>query len=482
MQRLWMKLITACALALVAAGPVLALAAHATPVIGASWAGVSDSGVSPPDPNGAIGPNSYVEIINTEIGIFDRTGAVIQSTDLHVLTGASPSTWLSDPMVLWDENTQRFYYNVWDTTHDTMDWGFSKNANPRHVPGGFCSYTASFGYSPPEQPDYPKLGQTTGFLMIGVNHYPNGSAKHADRSDLLWISKPQGHAALTTCPAASAFNSGKFTDLRNQDGTQAFTPVPAIQDDPGSLGWIVTESDIECPDICGSGTQITVHRLAPNPSNPSVPILTVTGHSITVPSFSPPLSAPQEGSTYTIDTLDGRLEHAVSAVDPRINKVVVWTGHTVNGSGNRSEFRWYEILPTPYTAPTLVHSGVVSSPTLFVYNGSVAPDRTVNPSGAAHGDSFVIGFSASSASTYAADQMVSQIGNGSPSGFVLVHQSASADTDFTCSNTAPCRWGDYGGATSDPAQSLTAAHGQVWLSNEAVTQGANTTWNWEASP
>jgi hypothetical protein len=125
-------------------------------------------------------------------------------------------------------------------------------------------------------------------------------------------------------------------------------------------------------------------------------------------------------------------------------------------------------------------SGVVNDPSLYVFNGSVAPDRTVNPSGSAHGDSMAIGFTTSSSTTLPADQMVSKIGNGAQSPFVLVHQSTTADGDFTC--TPKCRWGDYAGATSDPAQSLTAPHGEVWFTNEAVTQGNNTTWNWEGKP
>ena len=41
--------------------------------------------------------------------------------------------------------------------------------------------------------------------------------------------------------------------------------------------------------------------------------------------------------------------------------------------------------------------------------------------------------------------------------------------------------GDYGGATPDPAASLTAAHGEVWLSNQWVNP-TDQTWNWEATP
>jgi hypothetical protein len=449
------------------------------PVVGASWAGAFDLNVTPPDTNGAIGPNSYLEIINTQLAIYSRTGTLINQSTLGKLTG-HPQANLSDPMVLWDPDTQRFYYNVWDSVQSTMAWGFSKNNNPS-APGSFCSYTAHFGYSTSDIPDYPKLGQSKGFLLIGVNHYAGLSAPSSNRSDLLWINKPQGRAALTTCPAASTFSSGKFTNLRNQNGTQAFTPVPTIEDDVGTNGYVVASSDIECPPTCGTGTLVTVFVVHPSSTNPLVPAISAP-HSITVPSYSPPttVGAPQKGTTNTLDLLDGRLEHAVGAVNPSVGSFVIWTGHAIAGSGGRSQFRWYEIKPQPTSSPSLVASGTISSPSLYVFNGAVAPDRTVNPSGAAHGDSIVIGFSTSSSTTFPAAQMISQIGSSAPSGFVLVHQSPTADNDFSC---APkCRWGDYGGATSDPAQSLTAAHGEAWLTNEAVRSGNNVTWNWEARP
>ncbi len=49
------------------------------PITGASWAGVSDSTVTPPDTNGAIGPTRYVEIINLKLGIYSRTGGTVST-------------------------------------------------------------------------------------------------------------------------------------------------------------------------------------------------------------------------------------------------------------------------------------------------------------------------------------------------------------------------------------------------------------------
>src|SRR5438270_7383602 len=71
------------------------------PVRGVSWTGVSDTTVSPPDPNGVIGPSSYIEIINTQIAIYSRTGALLAAAPLQTLTG-HPQGDLADPTIIWD--------------------------------------------------------------------------------------------------------------------------------------------------------------------------------------------------------------------------------------------------------------------------------------------------------------------------------------------------------------------------------------------
>jgi hypothetical protein len=443
-----------------------ASATGTAPIIGASWQG--QNGGTPPDGNGAIGPNSYIEDLNLEVAIYNRTGGLITAATFATLTGHGGE---SDPMFLWDPRSQRFYYNILNVGNATMDWGFSKDDNPTTIPGSFCNYETSFGYQVGSIPDYPKLGQTIGFLMIGLNFYPSFSNQHATEADLLWISKPPGRGPITTCPASTTFKSGKFADLRNQDGTQAFTPVPAIQTDPNKVGWVTAMSDIECPDICGNGNQLTVFAMRPSPSDPTVPILSPP-HSITVATFTSPPDAPQKGTTSLVDTLDGRLMHSVSGFDPTVGTTTVWVNHTVLG-GAGAETRWYEINPLPLSHPTIAQSGVATDPLLYAYDGGVSNDRTVTATGAAHGDSMIMGFSTSSSTTYPTVQMVSKIGAGAQSAFVLVH----ASTTFTSSS----RWGDYSGATPDPAASLTAAHGEVWLTDQYVSP-FNGTWNWEASP
>src|SRR5437764_1117861 len=79
------------------------------------------------------------------------------------------SSSLTDPQVLWDRDTSRFYYVVLDASHDRFDVGFSKTASPGSA-ADWCKYTADFGYGS-DLPDYPKLGDTRDFWLMGANDF-----------------------------------------------------------------------------------------------------------------------------------------------------------------------------------------------------------------------------------------------------------------------------------------------------------------------
>src|SRR5439155_13796192 len=57
---------------------VVTTASAPGPTIGATWNGQSEADLAPPDPTGAIGPNSYIELINVRYGIYGRDASVIE--------------------------------------------------------------------------------------------------------------------------------------------------------------------------------------------------------------------------------------------------------------------------------------------------------------------------------------------------------------------------------------------------------------------
>jgi hypothetical protein len=468
------------------------------PIANPSWQGVDENDLAPPDTTGAIGPNSYIEMINLQMAIYDRNGVKIAAKPLENLTGTVHSD-LSDPQVIWDVQTNRFFYLVLDVNDDTIRWGFSKGPAPQSIPADFCNYTADFGYGD-NLPDYPKLGQTTDFLLIGVNVFTSGLVYIG--SDVAWITKSVGKQAVSTCPAQSTFKLGREQALLNEDGSLTSTPEPAVQTDPSSTGWVVGSADVSNPGT--SANFLTVFKVTKNADGTAN--IQHQGRAVPVDSYSMPASAPQRNTDRKLDTLDGRLIHAVSGKDPsRGGALGVWTSHTVDsgfiavfGGTRIPEVRWYEIDPV-HAATFQV--GRVSCPkdnncpeggALSVFNGAISPDRKVNGTNQAFGDSMVLGYTTSSAFDFPAIQMVSKIGANPQSAPVLVHQSLGSDQGFDCFiNPFPpgaCRWGDYAGATPDPAASPSLPHGRVWLTNEwtsPVVDPINATWltwNWQAIP
>ncbi len=390
------------------------------------------------------------------------------------LTGL-PQSELSDPQIAWDPDTGLFYYSILDFNTNQFGVGWSLNDHPQSA-ADFCKYVAGFGYGSNYLPDYPKLGLSKDFILIGSNVFLLQLLYSG--SDLAWISKPPA-GPLSSCPDPSQFQAGAFKGLTNANGSDATTPVPAVQTDPSGTGWVVAAPDVSA----GSANYLTAFAVTKNATGGAA---LGAPRTIPVPSYSVPANAPQPGGP-VLDTLDGRLERAVSGVDPAHGgKMAVWTAHAVFG-GAGSEERWYEIDPA---SSTLLQSGKATSSSLYVWNGAVSPDRAVNGASAAFGQSMVMGFNTSSSSEYPALQMVSKVGADPQSGFVLVKQSPGSNVDFTCASPygPPCRWGDYSGASADPVADPTGSTGAVWLSgqwNVASTDSTGMdwrTWNWQAVP
>jgi hypothetical protein len=74
----------------------------------------------------------------------------------------------------------------------------------------------------------------------------------------------------------------------------------------------------------------------------------------------------------------------------------------------------------------------------------------------------VISVNQSSASALTSIKVASKIGTGAISALTLVATSTAADTGFDCIQLGHCRWGDYAGASPDPAAPTTGTTGQVW--------------------
>jgi hypothetical protein len=145
---------------------VQATASPATAAIGATIAnfeGLSNADnpfeVSPPDPNGEVGPNHYVEMVNLVFAVYSRSGArLLGPLTLGTLWdgfAVDDCTDLSgDPVVVYDQLANRWILTQF-TTRGPIYYNCVAVSVTGDPTGAYYRYAFSTGVN---FPDYPKYG------------------------------------------------------------------------------------------------------------------------------------------------------------------------------------------------------------------------------------------------------------------------------------------------------------------------------------
>jgi hypothetical protein len=410
---------------------------------------------TPPDSTGAIGPNHYVEFVNTTIRVNDRTLKQVSQLDMAAFVGAPAGHNVSDPQVQWDPRSSRWYYAAiaFASHSNYLVFGWSKTSDPSDLTGSWCRFGALTGN---QLADYPKLGHDDNFVLFGANLYDDTTGNYVFSTAAIWaLPKPAAGSTACSAPGLTAFADPSHP-LLNADGTSAFTPIPANLSDASSLGYIVAGHSPLAPkpsDPNGPQTKLMVWHTA---LQSGAPRLFADG-DMTVGSFDVPASVPQPGGAPTVDSLDARLTQAVAHRDPDAGGAeAIWTQHTIAGPGGRSVLRWYEIIPASLT---IRQQGSLQSATDSIWNGSISPSIAGNDAAI-----FYNRGGATQLPVVAAQSRLSSTAIGAMTGSeVVLATSGNADVDFSCASPygPPCRWGDYSGASPDPVNS-----GVVWGTNQ----------------
>lgn len=443
------------------------------PVVASGFDGQTDPGVTPPDTFGATGPTRYVQTVNRQVGIYSRTSSVpLSSFTLNDLAGWTSSVNSFDPQIIYDGNTARFYYvmdSIFSSSDNRLSFGFSKTKAP-NGPADWCKYFINYGA---KFPDYPKLGDSKNFMLIGTNNFQPGYTG----SDIIAVPKPIGTAAITTCPTFSQLDGGRgriFQNVTNTSAQLVFTPTPANSIDASVNGYVISRN-LSLPS-----TSLWIHPVA-GPAAPGVPTLGAA-RLVTVPSYTVPPDAAQPivGTiNQRLDTLDARPWQAVLSRNPaRGNQWSLWTQHTV-AAGTASQINWFEIKPD-VAVPIIQRSGSIGPlANTFFFNGAISSDR--RPGNAATGDSFVIGYNVTDTTSIFPRIVVGSSLDGGPVTFNLVKDGSGPYRDFACAGSGQtCRWGDYASATPDP-KPTDAALSAVGLTHQYSPGGAmpTTQSNWK---
>ncbi|HWU35988.1 MAG TPA: hypothetical protein VN203_00005, partial [Candidatus Acidoferrum sp.] len=126
---------------------------------------VGCGGCSPPDTNGTVGPNHYVQIVNaTKVAVFDKTGTSLAPPfDLGALwpSGSTCNSDAGDPIALYDRPADRWVLDqLADPSHICI--AVSQTADPL---GSYFLFTFNVG----SFPDYQKIGVWSDGYYMGTN-------------------------------------------------------------------------------------------------------------------------------------------------------------------------------------------------------------------------------------------------------------------------------------------------------------------------
>jgi hypothetical protein len=433
----------------------------------------------PPDPNGDVGPNHYIQAVNDAYAIYNKTGTLLASfTENQLWSGApaSPCNGHSqgDPVVLYDWLADR-----WILTHFAFAStsgpfyqciAASKTSNP--VAGGWWLYAVRMDPGGAGQPpvgalnDYGKFGLWHDCLYMGANEfnittnpetYLGVAFASFSRSDLY------SGAALTWSLGFLGTATNPFTLIPSHNQGRG---VDAAQ--PGTPNYFVSESQtafafevrkFTAGTNCGGGGTLSA-------------LTNVSQTSYTYTSATMGSVVPQPNTTNKLDNLGDRIMQKV-----QYRKIggaeSLWVTHNVGTATGPTAMQWAQINVAGGTIVTTPMQQQIYAPdtTLWRWMGSLAVDNQGNM---ALGYSTSNGTSPNFPSIAYSGRLASDPLNTLPQTEVQLFVGAGSQTN-NCGGAICDRWGDYTAMSVDPADGCT-----FWYTNQYYSSQANgTSGNWQ---
>jgi hypothetical protein len=410
----------------------------------------------PPDPNGAVGPQDYVQTVNESLAVFNKDpsrGAVgsvrLGPVPINALWsgagGLCETDNDGDPIVVYDSIANRWVISQFAVTNATTATyeciAISTGSDPT---GTYYRYVASYSNV---FIDYPKMALWPDAYYMTYN--------------LFQIAAPQGFLGAMACAfdRAAMLNGGVANQVCFPPNTNDASLLPSTLDGSrlppgGSPNYLVE---------LGTSTSLNLWKfhvdfVTPNNS-------TLTGpFSIPVASYLRPCNGsggtciPQPAPGSQLDSLGDRLMYRLAYRNfGTYESLVVDHAIAINGVVG---MRWYEIR-TPSGTPTLYQQGTVApADSRYRWMGSIAEDGVGN---------MAMGYSLSSSTVIPSigytGRLASDALGSMAQGETILQQGTGVQTNQS-------RWGDYTSMAVDPVNDCT-----FWYTNAYLP--ANGSFNWK---
>jgi Big-like domain-containing protein len=437
-----------------------AVAQAAPPSVSLNFEGVSNvNGVLPPDTNGDIGPNDYVQWVNLSFAIYDRSGTKLYgpaagNTLWTGFGGPCETSNDGDPIAQYDHLADRWVMTQFALPNYPSGpfyqcFAVSKTGDPL---GAYWRY--EFEISATKLNDYPHLGVWPDAYYLSINQFSGNSwggqgAVAFDRS------------AMLAGQTASMVYFDLFSVDQNLGGmlpSDLDGPAP-----PSGAPNVFVEADDNAAGFPQDQLQLWSFHV--DWTTPASSTFTHTGNLATA-AFDSNLCnfsrncIPQPGNPPRgLDALSDRIMYRLQYRNFGDHQALI-VNHTVDVDGaDRAGIRWYELRKT--------------SSTWSIYQqGTYSPDSTDRwlASAAMDGDgNIAMGYSVSSGSVYPSIRYTGRLA-GDTLGTMSLGEGTIISGTGRQTSTA-YRWGDYAMLAVDPTDDCT-----FWFTSEYYQTTGNAPW------
>jgi hypothetical protein len=405
--------------------------------------------VDPPDPQGDVGPDHYVQIVNSSIAVFSKAGKLLlgpltTQTVFTGLGGACASGHGYDGIVLYDPLADRWLISqiAWADQSNGPYWECIAVSRTPDPTGQYAQYA----YQYPTFNDYPKLAVWPDAYYATYNMFANGSPTAPLRARRICAFDRRRMVAGEPAPFQQCAEV-------TSSGVSGLTPadfdgqLPPPRGEPAAaVGFFRNDS-------------LVVYRFHVDweaPGNTSIDAVVVP-----VAPFDPLCAKVRTGycvpqlSGQVLDGLGDRMMFRVAYRNMGgYESLVANQNVAVDGNG---AVRWYEIRD-PAGEPFVHQQGTYAPDSNSRWMGSAAMDRAGN---------IGLGYSVSSPQQNVSIGITGRTIADAPgtmgSGETLI-PAGGAESSFS-------RWGDYSSMSVDPTDDCT-----FWYTAQYIPFDG--TWNW----
>ena len=420
-------------------------------------------GYYPPDTNGDVGPNHYVQTVNVSFAIWDKSGTLLYgpastNTLWSGFGGACETSNDGDPIVLYDHLANR--------------WLISQFALPNFPNGPFSEciaisqtgdplgsyYRYEFQFS--VMNDYPKLGVWPDAYYMTINQFAAGTSTWAGAGAVAF----EREQMLAGLPARMVYfdigavnpNFGGMLPA-DLDGTPPPAGAPNYFIEMWDGAWGVYPDSLHIWEFHLDWAAPANSTFGADTSFTPNTILNTLAFDANMCGYNRNC-IPQPGTAQKLDAISDRLMYRLQYRNFGTYEAMV-TNHTIDTGGDLAGIRWYELRKTTGDW-SINQQGTYAPDTDHRWMGSVAMDGQGN---------IALGYSVSSGITYPsiryAGRLVSDPANTLPQAEATIIAGAGSQTG------SAARWGDYSMMAVDPSDNCT-----FWYTQEYVQTTGTVTW------